>query len=90
MKEEEELENQNQEPETNPIDDSILQAFFEFYEPAGRDDPEADRRTTLQLLEEMDNIDSVPKWFVTNCLLEKGFKITYTESGPYWLLKPKA
>ena len=84
--------NHSQESSPKPVDnitEILINAFIEFYEPASADDPEAERLTTLDIIEQMENITDVYKGIVASALREHGFKITYTDAGPFWLIKKR-
>lgn len=91
MNDEEKTTNEEPKANTTPtVTDYLLEAFMAYYEPATPGDPEAEPKTTNDIIDEMESIEEVQKGIVASYLANNGFKITYTEAGPFWYVKLKA
>lgn len=75
---------------TPTLTDHLLEAFNAYYQPCEPTHPAAEYKSTNDITNEMENIAHIEQGIVATALVQKGFKIHYTATGPQWVLKPKA
>ncbi len=80
-------ENEEKQPEPS-FSEKLFDAMMDFYVPAENPESADEMKSTQELIEEMDQMQSDISTDVINSLMvAHGFKLHYTGSGYAWLLK---
>jgi hypothetical protein len=82
-----ESEEEKKEPEikTPSISEQLINTLIENYATEGNP-ADINLKTTMDIMEEMAPVFDVEKWQIALSLQKAGFKITYTNAGPFWML----
>ena len=78
----------DEKPQNPAFSEKIFEALMGFYTPADNQSEADEMKSSQDLIEEMEQVQSdISTYWINGLMVSHGFKLSYNGSGYVWLLK---